>query len=820
MRKRNATPFLFAATTTSRKPPTPEVSIAVRGRFVLAPGVLTPLEDQGRMSGDLFEEDDADCVGGSSKPSDLAAYKLRGEILLTGLCHAPGGKPVGESFVRLVLKTVTDKPLCTIDRRVFGPRVWNENLVGKPYTDPLPFTTMPLGWAHSFGGENFPDNPVGKGIGGHELPNVEWPSPITKKGERPKPACPGPISPLWAARRTKQGKEYGKDYAKERAPYFASDFDWAYFQSAPPEQQLEGYLRGDERLELVNLHPTTPNVGAELPGLRVRVFLSDVHGKFREVPMVLDTLHVDSREGFVDLTWRGLGPAAEQDLSDLHFAIIASEPLAEQPKPLAHYEAQMGDFVADPLGLRDAIPAAVRPHYDRAQKLAEEQRQPKAEGGAAVDPLDAEIDRAASMLEPEQAAELKRAVAEMREIATRMHAEAVSQAREAGKPAPPPLDETIARAVAEAKAPKPSPVDFAPDGKPRIALAGAVSAQKQMLENLRTQSELPPEAKAKIVEAEAKLEDDRLGELDPSLRGEAPLVEPGPGADLRKRDLRGHDLSGRDLSGSDLRGTLLSGAKLRGANLSGCVFAQALLDHADLQGADLSDAKLDQGIFLEADFTGAKLDRSTLDQAVFVRAKFDGASLEAAKGMLVLLSKASFRGAKAHRLELLQSELSECDLEEADFTDASLVRCLIREAKGRGAIFESARLGHVSFESADLATARFAHATGPFPCFIQAKLDQTDFSHVVFPGAHFSESRGASTRFYAANLPDARFYRAKLERAVFDRANLKSCDFGLALIPRSSFEGASLYDAKMIRTAGEGCNFVNANLTRSTLESA
>lgn len=819
MRKRNATPFLFAATTTSRKPPTPEASIAVRGRFALASGLLSPLEDQGRMSGDLFGEDDADCVGGSSKPSDLAAYKLRGEVLLTGLCHAPGGKAVGESFVRLVLKTRGEKAICTIDRRIYGPRVWNESLVGRPFTDPLPFTTMPLGWAHSFGGEGFAENPVGKGLSGHELPNVEWPSPIAKKGERPKPACPGPISPFWAARSAKQGKDYGKDYAKQRAPYFAADFDWSYFQSAPPEQQLEGYLRGDERLELVNLHPTTPNVTAELPGLRVRVFLSDVHGKFREVPMVLDTLHVDSAEGFVDLTWRGLAVVQEHDLSDVLFALIASEPLAEQPKPISHYEAAMSDFVGDPLGLKDAIPASVRPQYDRAMALAEEQSRPKPEGSS-KDPIDAEVERAASLLEPEQAAELRAAVSQLRAAAAELHAKAVGQAQEAGREPPPPLDETIAKAVGQAKGAPPSPLDFEPDGKPRIALAASLQAQKDVLETMRAQSELPPEAKAKLSEVDAKLDDARFAELDPTLRGAAPLVDPGPGRDLRSRNFRGQDLSGVDLTGSDLRGAILSNAKLVGTKLGGCIFAQALLDGADLQGADLSAAKLDRGIFLEADLRGARLDGASLDQAILVRAKLDGASLQGVKGQLVLLSKASFRGADARGLELWQSDLSECDLEEADFTGASLVRCLVREAKARGAKFEGARLGHVCFESAELAEARFTRATGPFPSFIQAKLDRTDFSHVVFPGAHFSESRGTNTRFYAANLPEARFYRARLERAVFERANLKSSDFGLAVIPRSSFEGASLYDAKMIRTSGEGCNFVNANLTRSTLESA
>ncbi|NUO54438.1 MAG: DUF2169 domain-containing protein [Polyangiaceae bacterium] len=820
MRKRNLTPFLFATKTTSRKPPSPEATVVVRGRFAIAPGVLEPHADPGRMSGDLFDEDDPDAKGASNKPSDLSDFKLHGEVLLTGVCHAPGGKPTGESFVRVAVRDATSHSKVTIDRRVFGPRVWTEALVGKAFTDPLPFTTMQLDWAHAFGGDGFADNPTGKGIATHELPNVEWADVITSKHDRPRPACPGPISPFWPARMKKVGVSYGKEWKKTRAPYYAEDFDWSYFQSAPPDQWLDGYFHGDETLELVNLHPTIPNIECKLPALRVRVFVRDVHGHQREVPLVLDTLHVDSAEGFVDLTWRGITSAIEQDLTDLAFAIIASEPLAERPRPVAHYESLMTAFVADPLGMRDAIPAELRPAYDRAQKLAAEEEKRSATDASEVgDPLASEIERAAALLEPEQAAQLRAAVKEMNEAAKKAYAQATAAVRDAGKPPPPPIDEAIAKAVLAAKRPLDKPaVDFDPDGKPRIELAGAVNAQKEAMDRLRAQSDLPAEARTKLEDAAKKLDDPRLAELDPTLAGGARLVDPGPNRDLRRRDLRGRDLSGMDLSGSDLRGALLSKARLAGANLRGTIFSRALADAADLRGADLTGAKLDEGIFFDADLRDAKLDGATCDTAVFARAKLDGASLVRVKGALAILSKASLKHVKATALELLQSDLSDCDLEEADFTRASLVRCLLRGAKAQRAVFEGSRLGHVCFEEADLTDARFARAAGPCASFMSAKLDRTDFSHVVLPGAHFSGAHGTSTQFYAANLPDSRFSRAHLKDAKLEKANLMNAELGLAVLPHASFRGASLFNAKLLGTQGEGCNFLDANLKRSTLE--
>ncbi len=819
MRKRNLTPFLFATKATSRKPPAPEATVVVRGRFAIAPGVLAPLDDQGRMSGDLFDEDDEDAAGASTKPSDLADFKLRGEVLLTGACFAPGGTPTGESFVRLEVRDAADKPLVTIDRRVFGPRVWTESVAGKAFTDPIPFKTMPIGWSHAFGGSGFADNPVGKGVGTHELPNVEWADALKGKGARPKPACPGPISPFWPSRTSKVGKAYGKDWAKERAPYYAEDFDWSFFQSAPPDQWAEGYFKGNERLSLVNLHPERPNIEAELPRLRVRVFLRDVAGRHREVPLVLDTIHADSVDGFVDLTWRGVDGALEMDLSDIAFGIIASEPLGDPPLPGSHYEGLMNAFVADPLGLRDAIPAELRPIYDRAQKLAEEEAARPGGASPSADPLGDEIERAAAALDPEQAAALRTAVKDVHAAAKKMHEEAAAKARDAGQPPPAALDATLEKAVKDARAARAAPaVDFDPEGKPRVELTGLVKTQRDLLEQLRAQADLPPDARAKLDEVEARIDDPRLAELDPRLRGGAALVEPGPGADLRRRDLRGRDLAGADLSGCDLRGALLSKAKLAGANLRGAVFARALVDGADLRGADLAGAKLDEGVFVDADLRDANLEGATLDKAVLVRANLDGANLARARGALVLLAKASLRKARARGIDLLQSDLSECALDDADFARASLVRCLLRDAKARRATFEGAQLGHVCFETADLTEAKLARSTGPFASFMSATIDSADFSHAVLPGAHFSAAAGSNTRLYAANLPESRFQRARLDSAVFDRANLMSADFGLAKIPKCSFEGASLFDAKLVGAAGEGCNFLDANLKRSTLE--
>src|SRR5262245_16321547 len=102
MRIKNETPFLVGYKVTSRRPPRPEMALVVRAAYVLAPGAPLRLPEgqhplsQGALTADRFRDDDEDRAGEPLYPSDFAEYKPRGEVMLRGSCHAPGGRPVIE----------------------------------------------------------------------------------------------------------------------------------------------------------------------------------------------------------------------------------------------------------------------------------------------------------------------------------------------------------------------------------------------------------------------------------------------------------------------------------------------------------------------------------------------------------------------------------------------------------------------------------------------------------------------------------------------------------------------------------------------------
>jgi len=232
--------------------------LVVRGTFTLRPGGgVEPLVDieQGFLTGDRHAEGDEERKGALTAASDFADFKLNAEVMLFGACHAPGNRPVTGCPVRMTVGS-WHKDLVVLGDRIDG-------------SAPAPFTTMPLDYAHAFGGPQLAGNPVGRGHGGDvRAPNVELP------GQPDVPASFAPISPSWPQRARYQGQEYDAAYRKTRAPFYAVDHDWRYFHSAPADQQLQGYLRGDETLALQNLHPAHSRLETKLPGLRLRVFVS------------------------------------------------------------------------------------------------------------------------------------------------------------------------------------------------------------------------------------------------------------------------------------------------------------------------------------------------------------------------------------------------------------------------------------------------------------------------------------------------------------------------------------------------------------------
>lgn len=696
------------------RPPRASLTVIAKATFAIDPArrTCTLADEQATLTGDVHQHDDVD--RSVRFESDLAVLKTRGEWVLAGTCHPPGGQAT-VSAVAAVVAGVRK------EIAVFGDR--ERTMLGS-IRDPRPFASMALSWERAYGGPGFGDNPHGRGIAPTSTPEGPkdlWPNLQSTAGglaggkPREEAVGFGPLPRSARLRRRGLGT-YDRAWREQRWPFFPEDFDFEHFSCAPPDQRIEGFFSGDEEIELVNMVPAHAVVRVRLPGIRPRVLVrrkstspssgtpsardaaEDGKGEprgFEEVGLRMDTIAIDADTLRVFVTWRGLVEVADERASDLDVMYALDEPITASTSTLEHVRA----IVAREEAARQA---------ERAEKA-----------GDAV---------------PARSATTEAAVATRDSIAPVLVRDA-------------PTREAWMALLAPALS-RPSRVVPGTDAPPPLGgrdLSGAdLSGVDLRNADLRG-----------VIFANARLTD---AALDGARLDDAVLT----GAYLSRSSLRGASLIGVDLTGARARKTCfdqatLSRATLRDADLASSTFDGAQLDRAELVGARAADAT----------FLDANLDRADLRRTFLGRAKLDGASLVRASLEGAGAPEASFVGAKMERVKAAEAVLTGCsfvrakaphavltgaNLERADLSYAELSRAELSGASLVRAVLHGTRLEHARLTNAKLAAAAVLKAN-----LMQAVLEGADL-------------RGADLR--GSNLHGAQLWRALTEGASFELAIL------------------------------------------------
>ena len=174
----------------------------------------------------------------------------------------------------------------------------------------------------------------------------------------------------------------------------------------------------------------------------------------------------------------------------------------------------------------------------------------------------------------------------------------------------------------------------------------------------------------------------------------------------------------------------LSGKRLNGLDLSGMDLTRTRLQAARLNNAILKDVKFD-GVVLDAawalksDFTGASFVSASLFQTQMMDCRLDGANFSnamvGADMTRASLTKAKFDNAMLapdltnQSMGLMRGVLNSAKLDGASFKGANLTRATLQYASLRGADFEGANLtgselGGADLTGANVAGANFDHA--------------------------------------------------------------------------------------------------------------
>ncbi|MDC3952524.1 DUF2169 domain-containing protein [Polyangium jinanense] len=767
---------------------------------------------------------------GKDAALDEGLPKPRGEVLVHGKAHAPGGQPRTAFQARLSMGDI-DKSIVVV-----GRRKWT---LGGP-TPPEPITEMPVTYEKAFGGASYAQNPIGMGAAPveengakvHWLPHLEDPKRLLKHpDDRPPPACFGPIDITWPQRAKKAGT-YGTKWLETDFPGLASDIDPEMFQTAPEDQRLVGYFKGGEEITIENMHPTKPRQSTRVPRLRVRCFASmkraESDSPLLEVPTRLETvLLFPNLERGVAL-YRCVLQTVEDDAADVASLVAAIEK-PEAPKSLDHYEAALRNRLDKEkghlYGLRDKD---LMPEPDPdAPALPDE----------VVSDMD-ELVKREDMLQKRGHARAERELEKAR-LAMRVAGQDPDAALPKAIPPPekPPkiedLPDYVEKLQAESKR-----VQEEAEAKRKDAMAEArAQCEKQgvdfdaLLEKAKREGGGPPAFRAELEiqrlrdladiarnggtpmeELEAKIEDpafrkslEKIEEMQLfAYRGFAHHFPPAPDrspedqARLRaeveaaiaaKKPLVGCDLTGADLHGLSLAGANLREALLERADLSGC----------DLSGSDLSGAVLTRATLADVKFAGAKLVGTNLGEVLAEGTSFSGANLEKA-----VFYKARLSSAKLAGVTLRGADMMEAVLEGADLSGVEAAEVLFFKANLKGARFERAKLGKATFFQCSCDGIDFS----------RANLDATSFVELSAERASFREAAAQNLRLVSAtSLPGADFTGADLRLANLREVDFKGAIFDGALCENADFGESNLKGARLRGLRARGARFIRADLT-------
>lgn len=763
------------------RPPAPSLTLVVKGTFDPAASDPAPFADeQVPASGEVYWDDDVE--QSPRAPSDFALLKPRGECFVIGKAWAPGGAPTSSLACSFKIGAIQKS------FAVFGERRWEKGLVRR-MSQPELFTEMALRMERAYGGPGHAPNPYGVGResvdGEVRLPNLEQTRDlISAPNSKPAPVIIGALPIGWPDRMRYAGT-YDQRYMSTRWPWLPEDFDWRFNLEAPPDQQLrEGFWRGDEHIEVHNLHPSVPSIRSRLPGILPRVFLDITAPQpaFEEVKLVLDTVVWDAELGKLLLTWRGIVEVASEALDEIAHIFVAHDALADPPRQKDDLKARFDALLKEEEDEEEDAEGETPPAAEPAAEAPVEEEEASAEEVGEDEPEDPQDPQE---LSPEEL-ELE---AKMAELEAQMKALGIEPPPEPKEDAKPPDPKALLEQM------RASGVEVPPELEQMMAELDAPEPEAEQEEEEATPTS-PPELKGReLVEAR--------------IAADEPLTE----LDLTGADLSGMDLSERDLSGSIFKEARLHGVKLVRATLSGCVLAQSDLFRAECGEADFSDADLHGANLKWVDLMGATLEDATFEEACLVEARLSE----------VKAARAIFVGADLTQAVLVRGDFTEADFERAtldrvDAYEAKLLDATLEDASAEGARFERAIMTKVRAEGLRAKATRFGTIDAEDSFWERAELSQAVFSFARLTRADFSDATLIGAEMDGCAMREARFDRANAHSLKARKTDLMEASFDSAELSYADLRGSNCFGAEFWRAKTDGALFELTNLTRTKLE--
>jgi len=737
-------------------------------------------EEPELLSGDVEYVEESGI--GTYYDSDFAPYKPNADVMLVGTARAPN-ELSSTSFPVSMTVGGLHKQLS-----VYGKRHWI-HAMDNVYraTEPEVARSVLMHYGNSFGGPDSQFNPLGSGYFESDnqlpsnqkmLPLIEYPDKqVRSPMDTIAPAGFGPIAYSWPSRTCKLGT-YDEQWLANQWPWFPEDIDWSFFNAAPADQQVKGYLQGDESIHLVNLVADNAEFKTSLPGQQIKLFLNEITQEggqsFRQIKMNLDTLWMDVDKMKLVLTWRGVGKVVTPKLKEVEHMYVVSEPLSAPSRPLREYSRQLFSILAEM----------------------------ESEG-------DAEMDAAVAALDVDESLDVEAHRAEF----TQMDKEFDALVEESERPLThadfPGLDSDV-------------PLNLESESPASLDDSPVVSEPDP--EMLRIQVEA--EAEAAQINAEADREiaimDAEFSAMDAD-SGSAMDRESVEGCIARREDLSGFELFSLDLANIDFSGLVMNGTNFHDCKLDGCSFSDVELQAAEFKGSSL----------LGVTFRNSNLDDVSFAKTVLTDTLFDGVSMSDAEFSEQTFNHTHFKGCSGSYIDFADSVLVDAIIQSCRFTSCSFVNCELSGLDLGGCdLTESSFAGVTAIktnfskcllqgfktdEDADFTEANFQESIGTDSQWGGCTLSRVRLDGARFDGARFEDCMMDGVSFVSASAINVCFDGANLRSATLRDTNLLRASFERAELTDASLHGSNLYESTFLFAEIPNTDFKKANVTKAMI---
>ncbi|PHM28786.1 DUF2169 family type VI secretion system accessory protein [Xenorhabdus innexi] len=307
------------------------------------------------------------------------------------------------------------------------------------------------------------------------------------------------------------------------------------------------------------------------------------------------------------------------------------------------------------------------------------------------------------------------------------------------------------------------------------------------------------------------------GELSAFVRKRAQDIM-AQGGNFSGMDFTGADLSHLDLKGANFSGALLESAcfdhsQLDNADFSEAMLARASFCHTTLSGVTLDKANLTQVHCEQSDFSAIHFDGTQLQEALFDHCRFSHATFSN-----LFLKQAFITQCDFHASHWTDCTLTELTLPALRFHHAILKKVTFLQCKLENAVFDHARLSDCTWIETAACQSRFCSATLLNCAFVMnSTLNQADFTQATLTECNLRQMPLVQAQFHSATLNNSDLSEADCRSAQMQNLNAAKSTFIRTDLRDARLNHANLMQTLMQKCRLNGADLRGANVFRADL---